>query len=418
MIRKLFRNANIFTPILAPRPASGPKQGEISSYPNSSMLVEDGVILSVGGEEVLEQARIASKTHPLQQEIDLEGAAVVPGFVDAHTHACFSAAREKEFDLRLAGTPYLEILKQGGGILASVERLRATPEEKLTSKTRAQLLRMMSMGTTTIEVKSGYGLNIENEMKSLSAIHAAGLATPLDVVPTFMGAHAVPEEYRKRPDDYVELVIDEMIPAVKRQGFAHFFDVFCEEGVFSPSQSRRLLLAAREAGFGIKVHADEVHDIGGAALAAEMGAHSAEHLLMVSSEGIAAMAKSDTVAVLLPATALSLRKPFARGRKMIENGVPVALATDCNPGSSYCESMAFVFTLGVLGMELSPSEALTATTLNAAWAIGMEQQTGSLEPGKKADFLTLDCETPAGIAYRVGSSILKQVYKNGEPQIG
>jgi imidazolonepropionase len=381
------------------------------------MVVENGVIVSIGEEEMMERAYLSSRTLPIQQEIDLEGAVVVPGFVDAHTHACFIASREREFSMRLAGTPYLEILKQGGGILSSVKRLRAASEDALTSKTRAQLMRMMIQGTTTVEVKSGYGLNLENEMKSLSAIRKAGAMTPLDVVPTFMGAHAVPEEYQERSNDYVKLVIDEMIPAVKRQGIARFFDVFCEEGVFSLPQSRMLLLAAREAGLGVKVHADEVHDMGGAALAAEMGAHSAEHLLKVSPEGITAMAKAGTLAILLPATALSLRKPFAPGREMIENGVPVALATDCNPGSSYCESMAFVFTLGVLGMDLSPNEALTAATLNAAWAIGMEQAAGSLEQGKNADFLTLDCETPAGIAYRVGSSIVKQVYKRGEPQL-
>jgi imidazolonepropionase len=315
--------------------------------------------------------------------------------------------------MRLAGMPYLEILKAGGGILSSVEAVREASEEELYQATLDNIYRAMTLGTTTIEVKSGYGLNTESELKMLSVIGRIGRETPLDVVATFMGGHAVPKEYKENPDAFVDLILEEMIPAVAEQGIATFCDVFCEEGVFTIDQSRRILEAARQKGFKLRIHADEVNDLGGAGLAAELRTHSAEHLLAAGEENLKAMAREGVIANILPATAYSLKKPYAPVRKMIGLGVPVALATDCNPGSCFTESMPFVFGLGVMNMDMSVEETLVATTLNAAWSVEMQDKVGSLETGKQADFLILDGETPAILAYHAGVSPVTEVYKKG-----
>lgn len=411
MTTKLFTNSRCFTPIDPGHPLAGHEQGNIRTIAGCAILTQNGVIREIGPEdEVLETTRGLD----IDMEIDCGGGCLVPGFVDPHTHLCFHGLREAEFAMRLEGVPYLEILRQGGGILSSVRRVRAATEEELFSSTMKLAQSAIAHGTTTIEIKSGYGLDTESELKMLRVIDQVGKKSFLDVVPTFMGAHAVAEEDRHQPEAFVEKVIREMLPAVANQEIARYCDVFCEEGVFSISQSRRILEAAKALGLGIKIHADEVHDLGGAALAAAVAATSAEHLLAASDEGLKAMAAAGTLAVLLPATAYSLGKPFARGREMIALGVPVSLATDCNPGSCFCESMPFVFGLAVMGMHLSPAEALVATTLNAAYAVGMAGSCGSLEPGKKADFLILDGETPAILAYHAGVSPVKAVYKGSE----
>jgi imidazolonepropionase len=371
--------------------------------------VKGGRVAAVGAGCDVEKAM----TNPGDvKEYDLEGAAVVPGFVDPHTHACFAAKRESEFSMRLAGKSYLDILKAGGGILSSVRSVRSVSEEDLFRFSRLLLATTLHYGTTTIEIKSGYGLDTETELKMLRTIARLARETPQSVIPTFMGAHAVPEEYRSNPDDYVALLLNEMLPSVR--GLAKFCDVFCEEGVFSVAQSRVILQKARKLGMRLKIHADEVHDLGGASLAGEMGAASAEHLLAASDKGIDALARGGVVAVLLPATAYSLKKPFARARTMIERGVPVALATDLNPGSCFCESMPFVVSLAVMAMNLSPEEALVGATLNAAWAVGLEEEVGSLEIGKLADFIVLDGESPAVLAYVSGSRPIRSVWKAGE----
>ena len=363
------------------------------------------------GEENALLKEIADVT--MEGETDCHGKCLVPGFVDPHTHICFAERREAEFAQRIAGTPYLDILKQGGGILSSVQAVARTEEDRLLEVTQRNALAALEKGTTTIEIKSGYGLDTANELKMLRVIGRIASHTPLDVVATFMGAHAVPEAYKDDPEAFVTLVTEEMLPAVKEQGVAKYCDVFCEADVFSVDQSRRILESAMDAGLGIKIHADEVNDLGGGRLAAEMGAASADHLLAVNDENIAKLISAGVVATLLPATAYSLRKPYARARFMIEQGLPVALATDCNPGSSYTESMPFVFGLAVMMMQLSPAEALTAATLNAAYAIGMAKRVGSLEIGKQADFLLLDGETPAMLAYHAGVSPVTAVYKLG-----
>ena len=410
MIMKLVRNAGIYTPE-GSSPSAGKDQGTVRYIPRGAMVVGDGLIEAVGPEEEIFSSLSGAD---FDEEIDCGGRCVIPGFVDPHTHMCFARRREEEFSLRLAGTPYLEILRKGGGILSSVRSVREASDDDLFENTLVLALSALSLGTTTLEMKSGYGLDTETELRMLSVIRRVGRETPLDVVPTFMGAHAVPELYRGNGDGYVDLLVEEMLPAVEEQGIARFCDVFCEEGVFSLSQTERILAEASRRGLGLKVHADEVHDTGGAALAARMGAVSAEHLLAASDEGIDALAKSGTTAILLPATAYSLRKPFARARAMIEHGVPVALATDCNPGSSFTESMPFVFGLAVMAMGLTVEEALTAATKNSACAVGMGTVCGTLEPGKQADFLLLDGETPAILAYHAGVSAVEGVYKKGE----
>jgi imidazolonepropionase len=409
MTTKLFRHAHIYTPRRNRTPAVGTEQGRIDQWPDGALLVKDGRVAAVGAGSDVEKAM----TNPGDvKEYDLEGAAVIPGFVDPHTHACFAAQRESEFSMRLAGKSYLDILKAGGGILSSVRSVRSVSEEDLFRFSRRLLATTLHYGTTTIEIKSGYGLDMETELKMLRTIARLARETPQSVIPTFMGAHAVPEEYRSNPDDYVALLLNEMLPSVR--GLAKFCDVFCEEGVFSAAQSRAILQKARELGMRLKIHADEVHDLGGASLAGEMRAASAEHLLAASDGGIDALARGGVVAVLLPATAYSLKKPFARARRMIERGVPVALATDLNPGSCFCESMPFVVSLAVMAMNLSPEEALVGATLNAAWAVGLEEEVGSLEIGKLADFIVLDGESPAVLAYVSGSRPILSVWKAGE----
>lgn len=410
MRRTLFYNANIHTPVMGSSPSSGKDQGKVAVYEDGALLCENGLIAAVGPtEEVFRKAEGLD----VDMEVNFNGACMIPGFVDPHTHICFARRREREFSMRLAGTPYLEILKAGGGILSSVEAVREASEEELYQVTLDNIFRAMSLGTTTIEAKSGYGLTTESELKMLSVIGRVGRETPLDVVATFMGGHAVPKEYKEDPDAFVDLLVNEMIPAAAEQGIATFCDVFCEEGVFTIEQSRRILEAARKKGFRLRIHADEVNDLGGAGLAAELRTHSAEHLLAAGEENLKAMAEQGVIADILPATAYSLKKPYAPVRKMIELGVPVALATDCNPGSCFTESMPFIFGLGVMNMDMSIEEALVATTLNSAWSVEMQDKVGSLETGKQADFLVLDGETPAILAYHAGVSPVAEVYKKG-----
>lgn len=411
MISRLFHNARIFTASDVGTPLCGEQQGKITCYEKGALFCRNGIIEKVGMER---EVRRTLASESVDMEIDCGGMCLMPGFVDPHTHMCFAERRETEFGLRLRGTSYLEILRRGGGILSSVEAVRKISEPDLYKATLGNALAALHMGTTTLEIKSGYGLSTESELKMLRVIDRVGRETPLDIVPTFLGAHAVPEEFRDRPDAFVDNVVEEMLPAVCHQGIARFCDVFCEQGVFSIDQSRRILKAAQKAGLKVKLHADEVHDLGGAGLAAELGAVSAEHLLAAGDRNIAAMAKAGVIADLLPATAYSLRKPYAGARKMVASGVPVALATDCNPGSSFTESMPFVFGLAVMNMGLTVEEALVAATLNAAYAIGMQKQAGSLDAGKQADIILLDGESPAILAYHAGVSPVTAVYKKGE----
>ena len=411
MSLKLYRNATIFTPIDRGSPHVGQNQGSLVTYDRGALLVKDGLIMKIGDEE-----DVLSGLDPvvLEKSYDCGGRCVIPGFVDPHTHCCFASLRESEFELRLSGTSYLEILKQGGGILSSVKAVADAEVDELYANTRKQVFRALYSGTTTMEIKSGYGLDTVNELKMLEAIGRVSKHTPMDIVATFLGAHAVPLEYKDRSDDFIALVIDEMLPAVKKQGIATQCDIFCEEGVFTINQGRVLLGAAGGMGFQVKIHADEVNDLGGAGLAAELNALSADHLLAASDENLEAMARAGVIATLLPATAYSLRKPYARATSMISKNVGVALATDCNPGSSFTESMQFVIGLAVLNMNMSPIEALTGATLNAAYAIDIAHKVGSLDVGKQADFLILEGKSPTILAYHAGGSSVEEVYKKGQ----
>lgn len=411
MALQLYKNSSIFTPINTGEPCRGTVQGHITSFERGALLVKDGYIEKLGVEsEIIPQL----PEEVVKMAVDCEKRCMIPGFVDPHTHCCFAGLREEEFQLRIAGIPYLEILKQGGGILSSVRAVSDADLESLVESTLIQVNRALSLGTTTMEIKSGYGLTTELELKMLKAIAMVSKRTEVDIIPTYLGAHAIPDGFKQDPDAFIRILMEESLPAVVKQGVAKYCDIFCEKGVFSLDQARILLTAAKKLGLGIKLHADEVHDLGGAGLAAELGAVSADHLLATSNANMKSMAERGVVANLLPGTAYSLRKNYARARDMIDAHVPVALATDCNPGSSYTESMQFIFGLAVLNMNMTPAEALTGVTLNAAYALEMAEKVGSLEVGKQADFLLLEGKSPAILAYHAGVSSVHSVYKKGK----
>lgn len=410
MSYQLYKNAHIYSPVDSGKPCAGKLQGEIVSHQGGALLVKDGVIEKIGEEK---DVFAGLEEELLSSAIDCGGRCLLPGLVDPHTHCCFAALRQEEFELRAAGTPYLEILANGGGILSSVKAVERASVEELYENTLTHVVRALSLGTTTIEIKSGYGLSTTAELKMLEAIGRVAKDSPLDVVATYMGAHAVPPAYKENPDDFITTLISEGLPAIIEQNVAQFCDVFCEKGVFSIEQARRLLSAAKAMGLGVKIHADEVHDLGGAGLAAELGAVSADHLLAANDENLGAMAENGVVANLLPGTAYSLRKDYARARDMIGMNLPVALATDCNPGSCYTESMQFIYGLAVLNMHMTPAEALTGVTLNPAYSLGLADKVGSLDVGKQADFLLLDGTSPAIMAYHAGVSSVLSVYKKG-----
>ncbi|MDL2287899.1 imidazolonepropionase [Oscillospiraceae bacterium OttesenSCG-928-F05] len=382
----------------------GAEQGRVTLLQNAAVGVENGEITYAGPSR---PDLAASET------IDCGGRLVTPGLVDAHTHLVFGGWRQREMGLKLAGVSYLDILKSGGGILDTVGHTRAASEEALIGKGRALLMEMLLHGTTTVEIKSGYGLDLETELKQLRVVRALHGASPTELVPTFMGAHAVPKEYSADRGAYIDLICDVMLPAVAEAGLAEFCDVFCESAVFTPEESRRILTEALRHGLKPKAHADEIDPIGGAELAASVGAISAEHLIEASDAGIRAMAERGVIAVLLPATSFYLDKPYARARFMVEAGVPVAVATDFNPGSSPSPNLQFAMNLACLKYKLTPAEALTAVTLNAAAAVGRAETVGSVEVGKKADLVLWDAPDLEYLFYRYGSNLANTVVKGG-----
>ncbi len=386
------------------------EMSELDIIEDGAFTVKDGYIVDVGTtDELLSKYEETG----FKEVVDVGGRAVLPGFVDPHTHAVFIGSREDEFQMRLEGKSYIEILQAGGGILRSVDAVRNASEEELFDALKKRVNIFLEWGTTTVEIKSGYGLSVKDELKQLEVANRCGKECEVDVVPTFLGAHAVPREYRGKNEEYIKLIIDEMLPEVSRKKLAVFCDVFCERGVFSIEESRLILNRAKELGFLLKLHADEIEAFGGAELAAEVGAISADHLLRISDAGIGQMAEKGVIAVLLPGTAFSLRSNYAPARKMIGAGVPVAIATDCNPGSSYTESMQMVITLSCLCMGLTPQEAITAATLNAAYAIGMGDKVGSIDAGKQADFVVLEEKSYLFIPYHYGVNAVMSTYKKG-----
>lgn len=382
--------------------------GTLTVLSDPSVLCQGGVITFIGTEaEALEQC-----PEP-ETVLDADGGCLLPGFVDPHTHPVWAGSREQEFNRRLRGESYMDIARAGGGINSTVRATRAAAPETLLESTLSRLDAFMAHGTTTIEGKSGYGLDLETEVRMLETIRAADASHPIDLVPTCLAAHEVPPEARSDPERYVARVIDEIHPEIARRGLAEAVDVFCETGVFDIGQTRRLLADAPRFGWGVHLHADELTPLGGAELAVELGALSADHLIHVTDSGISALADSQTVAVLLPGTSFFLRSSFAPARRMVEAGCAVALATDCNPGSSPTQSMPVILALACLEMGLTVEEALTAATLNAAAALGRADRLGSLEPGKAADIVVLEAPSYHHLVYRYGINQVRHVVKSG-----
>ncbi len=390
-------------------PRLGSELGTVREIPAAALVAQDGRITYVGPESMLRPDDIP----PDAPILDVDGAVVLPGFVDAHTHLAFAGDRDGEIRQRLAGATYEEIAAAGGGIVRSVAATRACSRDTLVALLQSRLDEMLLCGTTTAEVKSGYGLETAAEIRSLEAIREAARSHPVTLVPTFLGAHEVPPEHREQRERYVEIVVTEMIPEVARRGLATFADVFCEEGVFTVAESRRILEAAGAAGLALRIHADELGWTGGAELAGTLGARSADHLLFVSEAGMSALAASGCAATLLPSAAFYLRLGrYAPARALVQAGVPVALATDGNPGGGLSPSLPFAMTVACFAMDLSLEEALTAATLNAAYSLGLDMERGSLEAGKRADLVILRSARLLDLL-RVGIPAVQTVVKDG-----
>jgi imidazolonepropionase len=404
------RNIGLLASLAGPVPRAGPALRDLGAIESAALAAHQGRIVYTGADRGLE---VAVSLAPDAVILDAAGAAVVPGFVDAHTHLAFAGDRDDEIRRRLAGASYQEIAADGGGIVRSVKATRAASPRELVESLLARFDEALLCGTTTAEVKSGYGLDTAAELRCLEAIRTADGRHPLAVVQTFLGAHEVPLEHRADRGRYLDLVVNEMLPEVARRGLASFCDVFCEAGVFSVEESRRILSAARGLGLQLRIHADELAWTGGAELAAELGARSADHLLCVSEAGVRALAASGCVATLLPSAAFYLRLGrFAPARALIESGVPVALASDTNPGGGLSPSMPFAMTVACFGMGLSLEEALVAATLNSAYSLDVHAEVGSLEVGKRADLLILRSRRLLDLL-RVGVPAIRAVVKTG-----
>lgn len=389
---------------------TGREMSDLHIIEDGAVVIEGGKITAVGAtRDILGEIK-----KPFETVIDASGKAVLPGFIDPHTHLVFAGHRAEEFAWRLQGDRYMDILARGGGILGTVKATRKAGKEELMAAAMSRLDRLLAHGVTTVEGKSGYGLDLTTEVNQLQVMASLNQGHPIDIVPTFLGAHAIPDEYRGRADAYIGFIIDEVLPKVADLKLAEFCDVFCESGVFSIAQSRRLLKRARELGLKLKLHADEMTPLGGAELAAELGAVSADHLLFASDEGIRRMAAAGVVAVLLPATAFCLKAEYARARAMIDTGCPVALATDLNPGSAFTESIPLIFALATLQMGMTIEEAVSALTINAAAAIGRADRIGSIDVGKKGDLILLAFPSYRYLAYHTGSNSVEMVVKGGD----
>ncbi len=394
-------------------PQRGSRLGELGIINDGAVLIYNGVIVEVGSsvDMVLK--------HPREQRLDAGGKVVMPGFVDPHTHAVWVGDRSAEFEMRLAGKSYMEIMAAGGGIVSTVRATREATLKQMMSETRARLDDMFTYGTTTAEVKSGYGLDYLTEIRQLEAIHELNAAGPMDLVPTFLGAHAISVEFKDDPAGYTELLVTKILPAVKdwheeKNRPLPFCDVFCEKGAFDLEQSRAILLKARELGFPLKLHVDEFENLGGASLAAELGAVSADHVVKTSEQDILNMAATETVAVSLPCTPFGLaEKQYSPARQILDADGYLAIATDINPGTAWCESMQFVLALACRYLKLTPGQAIAAATINAAKAIGLDSRVGSLEPGKQADLLILTVPDYRSLGYRFGTNLVSSVIKKG-----
>jgi imidazolonepropionase len=392
----------------------GREMADLKIINDGAVLIKDGVIEAVGqSRDIEKQLKKDSVDQSDFDIIDASGKAVLPGFVDSHTHLVFGGYRAEEFAWRLRGDSYMQIMQRGGGIVNTVEATRQASAEELMQAGIKRLNSMLSFGVTTVEGKSGYGLNCETEIKQLDVMNRLDQIHYLDVVPTFLGAHAVPEGYKGKADAFIDFMASDVLPRVIEQQLAEFCDIFCEKDVFSIDQSRRLLSRAKEMGLKLKLHADEIVQLGGAELAAELGAISADHLLQASDQGIKDMAAAGIVATLLPATAFSLKEPYADARKMIDSNCAVALATDFNPGSCFTESIPLVSALATLYMNMSTEEAISALTINGAAALDRADQIGSIDAGKKGDLIVLEFPSYTYIPYHLAVSTVEKVIKQG-----
>ena len=384
------------------------EMNKINIIENAYIAVKNGKILAIGvGDEFGNLCGDDTKIH------DAEGLLVTPGLIDSHTHLIHGGSRENEFSMKLNGVPYIEILNNGGGILSTVKATKEASEEELYKKAKKSLDRMLEFGVTTVEEKSGYGLELNTEIKQLEVARVLDKNHPVDLVHTFLGAHAVPEEYKENHKAYLDILVDVMMPKIKDMGLAEFCDVFCEEGVFTIEESEYILQKAKEMGYKLKIHADEIESLGGAELAAKLGCVSADHLMAASDEGIKMMAENNVVANILPATSFNLNKNYADCRKMIDMGAIVSLSSDYNPGSCPSENLQLVMQLGCLHLKMTPNEVLTAVTINAAYAIDRADKIGSIEVGKNADFVVFDARNVEYLMYHFGINHTKKVYKNG-----
>jgi imidazolonepropionase len=404
--------AQLITVASPSRPKRGAAMRELGLIADGALAIASGQIVAVGPTAEL-RAQVQSAT-----TIDARGRAVLPGFVDAHTHVVFAGDRVDEFEQRLQGATYLEIMAAGGGIMSTVRATRAASEQQLAEQSAARLCQMLAHGTTLAEAKSGYGLTTTDELKMLRVIERLGATQPVELVPTFLGAHALPPEYASRTDDYITLVVEQMLPAVRARGEPlPFVDIFCDEGAFTAAQLERVLTAARALGFPLKAHLDEFAALGGTPLAAALGATSVDHLIASGDADMAALRDHPTtIATLMPATPFGLGLGrYAPARRMIdEYGLAVALGSDLNPGTCWCAAMPFAMALACRGMRLTPAEALVAATLNAAYAVGRGAQVGSLEVGKQADVLILGVPDYRHLAYRVAENLVATVIKRGQ----
>lgn len=399
-------------------PQRGNRLGTLSILEDGAVLIREGKITATG------TTREMINAHPDEPRLDASGCAVLPGFVDPHTHIAWVGDRAAEFEMKMAGAKYLDILAAGGGILSTVRKTRQASIEQIMAETRPRLQRMFAHGTTTAEAKTGYGLDTETELKLLQAILALDAEGPLELVPTFLGAHAVAPEFKDDPQGYTDLLCREMLPTMQawwqaqpslRDRRLPFVDVFCENKAFDLRQSRQILERAKELGFPLKIHADEFDNLGGASLAVELGAVSADHLVKTSPADIAALGRSDTVAVSLPCTPFGLAETeYTPAKEILAADGILALATDCNPGTAWNESMQFVIALACRALKLTPAQAIAAATINAAHAIRRSDQVGSIEPGKQADLLILSVPDYRMLGYRFGTNLVRQVIKRGQ----
>ncbi|WP_251454272.1 imidazolonepropionase [Veillonella intestinalis] len=404
----LIKNASQVVTPLGHTALKGAAMKDVRIYENTSVLIEDGRIKAIGNDQSWEASV------PADKQIDATGKTVLPGFVDSHTHFVFGGYRADEFLWRMEGMTYMEIMERGGGINNTMQATRNASAEELIDHSLDILNKMLAFGITTVEGKSGYGMDHDTEIRQLEVMKELENRQPVEIVRTFMGAHSIPPEFKGRNQEFLQFLVDEVMPEVKQKDLAQFCDIFCEKGVFSIEESRQFLQQAKNMGFDLKIHADEIVTLGGAELGAELGCHSADHLLHASDEGVKALANSDTVATLLPTTAFCLKEQFAPARKMIDAGCAVALATDFNPGSGFTNSVPLMIALGVIYMGMTAEEAITALTLNGAAAVGRADQIGSIEEGKQADIVILQYPSYKFLPYHTGVNIVETVIKKGK----